>query len=403
MNNSDLLHNAEKGLYKEVEKQINAGSNPNAVNEEGYSALMLAIRGPIRHREPYRDNKIKTIKILLEKGADINYKITKNINYKTVEYSPLFFAINYGELDIVKLLLTYPEINKTAALTRLIKQLCLDFEYYRNNLVLGDNILDFIDKTNERVKTQFDIMVELLICGTVPEIDFIKQSHQKIYFELIKIIFIYCSDISILGKMIDYMMGIDYGSDIHSFYINKIVIPNLYKGYTFKISPASIQKFNTNHPKLAKEVVKSSPVRALPEDLSREVMSYGSGLNLIELICSKGVKLDSDFLKLFGVKTKGEALQKAQRLLIRMTDNYGFKSAIDMNKIKADLQNAIIKKQKQEEEAESNRRERENDFNEAEWGATPFLKSVFRWKGGKNKSRRKKARRNCNTKCLKEK
>jgi hypothetical protein len=74
-----------------------------------------------------------------------------------------------------------------------------------------------------------------------------------------------------------------------------------------------------------------------------------------------------------------------------------------MNKIKADLQNAIIKKQKQEEEAESNRRERENDFNEAEWGATPFLKSVFRWKGGKNKSRRKKARRNCNTKCLKEK
>jgi ankyrin repeat protein len=417
MNNYDLLHNAEKGLYKEVQKQINAGSNPNAVNAEGYSALMLAIRGPIRHRELYRGNKIKTIKILLEKDA--------NINYKNDESSPLFFAIQYGELDIVKLLLTYPEIDKTAALMYSIKELCHFFSYYE---WVKPDILDFIKNVDKEISFRendyaraFDILIELLISGaiekkSIPEliinyINTIKDNEAndviiQLHFELLKIIFIY-SSVSNVGVLIDCMMQLDYEAlksksvivrnqkkivirkkdeynslrasiqNFHSFYAN------LYKVYNFKISPKSLEIFKRQEPELSRafEVpqVILEKFKRLPMDLHNEILAY-SEENLIEFIYKNAIVMDADFLKLFGVKNAVEAHEKATNILIRMS-NYGVKIP-GIDKIKIERQEKEAEKQEKERQAEIRSKqadeEQERLLSNATWGSTNLLATIWK-------------------------
>jgi hypothetical protein len=428
MANFDILQNATTGLYKEVKKNIDMGNNPNATNKDGYSVLMLAIRGPIKHKENYRaSNKIKTVNTLIANGANINYKINNS--------SPLFFAIEYGELDIVKLLLTCPDIDKSHALMCSIKQLCWYLNYHEFfDLDHTVNILDFIKMVDNEIrirednftspfKRQFDILVELLISGaselekSIPEfiidcinkLKYVNAEIMKLHFELVKIIFIYSSTANV-SKLIQSMMDIDYEAlqekrvqkrgvwqnisnnvkqqeantslvacikDIHLFYVK------LYNRYNVNTLSNSWKKFNKQEPELAEvfqtnvSTLLTKKFVGLPQVLHSEIMSYEKN-NLIELIYTGAVKLTPDLLKLFEVVSNDNAKQRATELLIRMTD-YG---AINIPEINAERQRQEAERQRQEAERQSKIQselriqEADREIENSTWGATNFLKTI---------------------------
>jgi len=81
----------DKGLFKDDTRKViaalDAGANPNARNEYGYSA--------ISYQASSRRNE--AVKVLLERGADPNGK-TDN------DYSPLMAAASHNDVELAKLL-----------------------------------------------------------------------------------------------------------------------------------------------------------------------------------------------------------------------------------------------------------------------------------------------------------
>lgn len=89
LDNETLLYEAaSKGNFDEVKRYMENGLDPNEVNTQGWSPLMISIANG--HKE--------TAELLIHYGANINQA-------NTLRRTPLMFASRYGYLEIVKMLL----------------------------------------------------------------------------------------------------------------------------------------------------------------------------------------------------------------------------------------------------------------------------------------------------------
>ena len=87
--NQDLIKAADDRRWERVKRILNEGADVNGRGgNRNYTALMLASKY----------GELKIVKLLLEKGADINAKDNRG-------YTPLSEASIYGQLEVAKLLL----------------------------------------------------------------------------------------------------------------------------------------------------------------------------------------------------------------------------------------------------------------------------------------------------------
>ena len=149
----NALSNAcTQGIYRMVKVLLKHGANPNVETFEtepdedgervGRTPLMLVSFGIFHNRDPR--TRSKSIKLLLDHGANINYK---NINGQT----PLTFAAKYGSLEGVELLLERGAESIDAAIrvanTPQKRKLLTDFR----NLQFSKSNLSLMSSLNTRL------------------------------------------------------------------------------------------------------------------------------------------------------------------------------------------------------------------------------------------------------------
>jgi ankyrin repeat protein len=95
------LHSAAFfGKFEVVQKLIEYDADINARDEYGWTPLFDASRG--RH---FKDGSV--LRLLLERGADVNARAVKATPVSTLGSTPLHFASENGALEVVRLLLEH--------------------------------------------------------------------------------------------------------------------------------------------------------------------------------------------------------------------------------------------------------------------------------------------------------
>ena len=111
---NDLIQASVNGDIEKVKKILEDGADINATDEDGNTALSMAVINA----------QYDVVELLLDNGADIN---TKNVDGDT----PLIHAINFGEAgdyDMVDLLLEHPYIELELDLEELEKLMLEELE-----------------------------------------------------------------------------------------------------------------------------------------------------------------------------------------------------------------------------------------------------------------------------------
>jgi len=90
LSNAEFLKAAEEGKYHDVEAALAAGTDVNAKDSHGATALIKASQM----------GRTDVVRLLLDKGADVNIKTT----YENVEYTALAIAKKNGWKNIVQML-----------------------------------------------------------------------------------------------------------------------------------------------------------------------------------------------------------------------------------------------------------------------------------------------------------
>lgn len=90
---NDLTRAIKYGVTDKVESLLTASIDINAIDQNGDTVLTLAIK----------ENNINLVKLILDKGADVN--LISDINDYNFKYSPLMIASQNGNKEMVKLLI----------------------------------------------------------------------------------------------------------------------------------------------------------------------------------------------------------------------------------------------------------------------------------------------------------
>ncbi len=140
---NDLTRAIKYDITDRYKSLVASSKNIDAIDQNGDTALSVAIH----------ENKIDLVKLILDKGADVNLLSFSN-NYNN-EYSPLMIAVENGNKEIVKLLI------KNGADV---------------NLVNSSSMSALMTATDDRHKTaplKIEIMKILIHAGANPNLSFI--------------------------------------------------------------------------------------------------------------------------------------------------------------------------------------------------------------------------------------
>ena len=288
-----LLEGIRKNDIKSVQKSIAKGANISGLNSEGYTPLMTSVMGKA-------DTEI--IKLLLEKGANPNSKITIKEEDKDRETTPLFYAADLGNIELTKLLLDYggdPNIKLSSdpILTRVIGKYARTTN--KNYLTIAKNLLE--KGADPNIKSEPD--------GFCPMLAAMTANTEAETFELIKLLLSYGADPNVEFGGVSPLIGA-----IQQNYIKvmKLLLANKAKVNT---------KTHLSDPRLDKEIKNLSPLAAaiVSENLeaTKLLLRHGADINVTGTM--------------YNEKTNFQALASALPLavmyknkdIIRLLLNYG--------------------------------------------------------------------------------
>lgn len=178
-----LLDGIEKNDVKLVQNAIAKSVNVDVLNSEGYTPLMLSIM---------KNADTEIIKLLLEKGASPNAKMTIKEEKKEKETTPLFYVADSANVELTKLLLNYGgdpniKLSPDAILTKVIYKYArtADKNYLTIANILLENGADpniksgkeglcpmFAAMMSDKENETFELVNLLLSYGADPNVEF---------------------------------------------------------------------------------------------------------------------------------------------------------------------------------------------------------------------------------------
>ena len=243
---------------EEIQRFLNEGVDVNSVNDSGDSLLLYALIGDVR---------LETIKILLDNGADVNFK-------DKIDYTPLIYAITEAdEIDVERLEIIRLLIERGADVNARDKD--------------GDTVLllAVYDNKIDAVKLLLEKGADVYI-GNERGKTVLMIATEKGYLDIIKLLLEKGADVNIRPR--NYLKALDlailYSDKHNTFEIIKLLLdktPNAFikqENYKYKcptidcknfISEYFWKKLYATDLKLASQFAKST---AIPKDVWKLIL-----------------------------------------------------------------------------------------------------------------------------------